>query len=99
MPYIGKSAFRNTAIVKADLRSLKYIFSDTFLYSDLEEITLSSKCRNIEDGAFGECNQLKKINFIGTQEEWKSLSKNISLWVNKEWYDKMGIIVDFIKMS
>lgn len=58
--YIGKSAFRNTAIVKADLRSLKYIFSDTFLYSDLEEITLSSKCKNIEDGAFGECNQLKK---------------------------------------
>lgn len=101
--YIEDGGFLNTGIEYADLREMECI--NAFSFADcknLKEITLSSKCAYVEDGAFEFSNNLKKVNFIGTQLEWLKLSNNIHFWRRKtgeygNTYSRNKIYVKYIK--
>lgn len=100
--YIDKLAFYNSKMEVVDLRNLECVLEDSFGgCENLKEITLSSKCQYVENGAFNLCSKLKKVNFIGSQEEWRSLSKNIHFWRNYKgeygtWWNNNRIYVNYI---
>lgn len=101
--YIEAGGFLGTAIEYADLREMECINAFSFeKCQNLKEITLSSKCLYVEDGAFEFSNNLKKVNFIGTQLEWLKLSKNIHFWRKNtgeygNTYNKNKIYVKYIE--
>lgn len=80
--YIETKAFRNcNNLVYADLSGVEEVVRDTFVNcTGLETIRLSSKCKNVEKGAFYNCEDLKLVEFTGTQKEWFTLSQNIKEW-------------------
>lgn len=80
--YLGDRACGCCESLKfVDLSSLSEIKKDTFYgCKSLEVVRLSSKCKKIEDGAFSGCENLKLIEFKGTQKEWFELSKNLKKW-------------------
>lgn len=55
--------------------SVTKITSDAFSDFLLKEITIPSTVVSIGDGAFGMCDSLTKINFIGTKAQWKAIEK------------------------
>lgn len=80
--FLGDRACSGCKALKfVDLSNLSEIKKDTFYGCEsLEVVRLSSKCKNIEDGAFSKCENLKLIEYKGSQKEWYELSKNLKRW-------------------
>ena len=72
VPKISLYAFRKTNIVKAVINNgVECIGAYAFSYcNDLKELIISKSVRTIEEGAFFESNNLTKVFYMGTAEDW-----------------------------
>lgn len=77
--FIGEGAFqccgKLTKIILPN--GLTSICNQTFAYSGLTNITVSSTIKAIGAYAFYGCDKLTEIKFVGTIDQWNSIDKGI----------------------
>ncbi len=71
---IGDSAFKNSSLYELYIMSgVKTIGDSAFYGTKLKNIELPNSITKICDNAFDQCENLKTITFVGTEEEWNKI--------------------------
>lgn len=71
---IGEAAFKNSGLYEVYIMSgVKTIDDSAFYGTKLKNVKLPNSITKIGDHAFDECENLKTITFVGTEEEWNKI--------------------------
>ncbi len=71
---IGDSAFKNSSLYELYIMSgVKTIDDSAFYGTKLKNVKLPNSITKIGDHVFDDCENLKTITFVGTEEEWNKI--------------------------